>query len=501
MKLDICLSKSSLFLIPILLLALNLVIRFPIAPHELGTDSFFIHALSQTICSNNYAVWLLSPLSFFGLYPYSYASGLPHLLAITSLTTDLNMEWTIYYSSLIFGLLGVIASFSLASEFSDSLSFRSLVALLFTLAPLTIGFTLWTASSRGILFMITPLFVWCLLRWHKHRSYRYGLMLGMLFLTLAALHKTFVLLLLVFLGYILANYIYNNYYKFGSKNVPYLIVVVIISLFIVQFFFMQNAWAQDYNHFAMFKGDAWYHYLIGTCICMTARLGILLPLSMIGLITIVFKPSKLFTDWFLLCTAALSIPLLGHSFYVYQTLQPFFIIFAAIGILSLLEFFKPLSRQCLVITILVLVIGFSSWVIYASYTNTDDQGYKNYMKESAYSLTQYIEQETENQPISGGGVIQRYIGAYTSNPVPLSYSLDQLLYEPQRTRSLDIHLSPLPKTLNELSRFVKKPFASSNNLYNIQIQYLVRPYDVGLQGEDETNNIIYCNGFEEIQAM
>lgn len=486
---------------PILLFALNLIIRFPIAPHEFGNDSFFIHILSQAICSTGYATWLLSPLSFFGLYPYSYASGLPHILAIASLTMDLSMEWTIYYSSLFFGLFGVAASFLLAGEFSDRLSFRYLVALLFTLAPLTIVFTLWTASSRGIFFMSVPLFVWCLLRWHKRRSYRYGLILAILFLTLAALHKMFVLLVLVILGYFLARYVSNNYRKLYPKCLPYILVIIVISLFIVQFFFMQNVWAQNYNHFTMLKGEAWYHFLIGTCICMAAKLGVLLPFSVIGLISVAFKQSKLFSDWFLLCTAVLFTPLLGHSFYVYQTLQPFFIILAAIGIFSLINVFMSVPRQYLATAILVLAIGFSSWVVYTTYTNTDDQEYKNYLEESTYSLTQFIEQKTDNQPVGAKGVILRRIGAYSSNPVPLAYSLDQFVYDPQRTRSLDIHLKPLPKTMNELSQFVKMPFASDHNLYNLQIKYVVEPYRVSLQREDVINNAVYCNGFEEIQVI
>lgn len=506
-KQNIYSGKKIVVLISILLLALNLIIRLPVAPHELGSDSLFIHTLSQAICSTSYAAWLLSPLSFFGLYPYSYASGLPHILAIASLTTDLNMEWTIYCSSFIFGLFGVVASFLLAGEFNRHFSFRYLVALLFTLSPLTIVFTLWTASARGIFFMVVPLFVWCLLRWYERRSYRYGLILAILFLTLATLHKMFVLLALIVLGYVLARYVSNNYHKFYPKYLPYLFIVVIISLFILQFLFMQNAWAQDYNHFTMLKGDAWYHYLIGACICMTARLGVLLPLSVIGLISIIFKQSKLFTDWFLLCTSVLFIPLLGHSFYVYQMLQPFFIILAAIGVFSLFKVFKSMPRQYLgtavLVAVLVLVIVFSSWIIYTSYTNVNPGGYKNYMTESTYSLTQFVEQKTDNQPIAGSGVVRRYIGAYTSNPVTLSgsYPLEQLIYEPQRNRSLDIRLKPLPNTINKLTQFIKSPFASSTDPYKLQIKYIVRSYEADLQGGDLINNIVYCNGFEEIQSV
>ncbi|WP_231476832.1 hypothetical protein, partial [Methanoculleus sp. MH98A] len=100
---------------------------------------------------------------------------------------------------------------------------------------------------------------------------------------------------------------------------------------------------------------------------MTARLGALLPLSVIGLIAVIFKQSKLFTDWFLLCTSVLFIPLLGVSFYVYQTLQPFFVILAAIGIFSLFKVFKSVPRQYLGVVVLVLVIVFASWIIHTSY--------------------------------------------------------------------------------------------------------------------------------------
>jgi hypothetical protein len=57
------------YTILLLLVLLNIAVRIPVAPHEIGNDSFFIHWMAQSILEEGIALWLVHPASVFGLYP------------------------------------------------------------------------------------------------------------------------------------------------------------------------------------------------------------------------------------------------------------------------------------------------------------------------------------------------------------------------------------------------------------------------------------------------
>ena len=65
-----------------MLILLNIAVRIPVTPHEIGDDTFFIHWMAQSILEEKPAMWLVHPASVFGLYPYSYHSFVPFLLSI-----------------------------------------------------------------------------------------------------------------------------------------------------------------------------------------------------------------------------------------------------------------------------------------------------------------------------------------------------------------------------------------------------------------------------------
>ena len=89
------------------LVFLNIALRFPKGLHEEGYDSFFIHVLSNSIVDAGHAKWVLHPMSLYGLYPLSYPSSQPFLLAGGSLLSGIDMEMMILLNSIVLGLIGV----------------------------------------------------------------------------------------------------------------------------------------------------------------------------------------------------------------------------------------------------------------------------------------------------------------------------------------------------------------------------------------------------------
>ena len=63
------------------LIALNIILRIPTVPHEIGFDSFDIHILANSISAFGEARWWVHPLSVVGFFPLSYASSVPFILS------------------------------------------------------------------------------------------------------------------------------------------------------------------------------------------------------------------------------------------------------------------------------------------------------------------------------------------------------------------------------------------------------------------------------------
>ena len=479
-----------------LLIVLNIIIRYPVTPHELGSDSFFIHDLANSISEYGYAKWVIHPLSFFGLYPYSYASGVPHLLSICSSITGLGMEWTIYMVSLLLGILGIFGAFVMAGEFSDNFYFKSLVAFIFSLSPLALKFTVWTVSTRGMLLMLLPLFIWGLLRLYKEYRHKYLFLSVLLFILLASSHKTFVLTLPIIAAFFLAILLPRIEKRINTKYSPYILSTLFIFLFSIQFLFIKGWWTQRYTPF---QGGEWYYFLGGTIFTMAARLGFLIPLALVGLVVILFKKDKIAKDWFLITTVLLFTPLLSHTMYFYQTLLPFFSLLAGFGIIYIV---KPVNRfvnqRYAVGFILIILICFSLFTLGVRYTNTDSLGYGNYMRESTSSLASFIQKETDNE-----GVISNVdwgrISAFVTNPMSLKGPY-RFVYDIVDEEELQIKRISFPKSLTELFKFVKCPYTVINPpTLGYDAQYVVGYEDMreNIRVYDGKNKI-YGNGREGI---
>ena len=69
----------------LLLIGLNIVVRIPVLPIEMGGDSNLIHWMSDSIIIEGEEKWVIHQASVFGWYPYSYPSAVPLLNAIFSI--------------------------------------------------------------------------------------------------------------------------------------------------------------------------------------------------------------------------------------------------------------------------------------------------------------------------------------------------------------------------------------------------------------------------------
>jgi hypothetical protein len=479
-----------------LLVLLNFIIRYPVTPHELGSDSYFIHMLANSIITFEHARWAINPLSYFGLFAYSYPSGTPFLLAVGSSISGVDMEWTIYVISSVWGLTGLFSIFVLAGEFNNTFLFKYLTAFVFSIAPLTLKFTLWTVSARGLFIMILPLFLWCMIRTFKTRRLGYAILTIMLFLLSASVHKMFVLIIPLFLAYLSATSIS----KLTNKNIrfidkPYLLISSLTILFFAQFFIYRSWWTYANSPF---RGTEWYDLVLALAIELIMRLGLMLPLSLVGLSIVFFNKEKNVKSWFLIISLLLFTPLLSHSMYFYQTLLPLFSILAVIGITRIYDvFYRRFHPSYSLVVILTTVLAFSLLTLNVRNMNTDSPGYGNYMLPLTSSLSEFIENNTENEAISGGD--WNRMSAYISNPTPASAGPEYFIYGALNEKGESIVRNPLPKSFEDIPSFLRRPFAIITPPQKFRETYLVTPKtDIN---ETASSILIYSNKLENLVIL
>lgn len=140
-----------------MMILLNFIVRYPFdhaVPH--GSDTFAILRLSFEIADNGQALWTLTPLSYFGLYPLSYPSGVPFVIAELQMLTGAN--WNVMPLLICFSmtLLLILSGFMFFRLFRLNDELAAVMSGLMAFSPIFVLFTYQQASARGFL---VPVFV------------------------------------------------------------------------------------------------------------------------------------------------------------------------------------------------------------------------------------------------------------------------------------------------------------------------------------------------------
>ncbi len=149
-------SRRSAFTLLCAIVFLALIQRYP-STHESGVDSFAIDAWAQMIVKTGSMGWLVSPLSYVGLAPFSYPAAVPVSLAFLSSLSSLNLEATVLVYSLFLGTIVVLSGFVLGHAVLRTTRGALLTSFLVSSAGGVIGFTDWTVSTRGTFVVFMPI--------------------------------------------------------------------------------------------------------------------------------------------------------------------------------------------------------------------------------------------------------------------------------------------------------------------------------------------------------
>ena len=405
------LSKKVKIGLFILLIVLNLILRYPVIPHEIGSDSLEIHCLANSISEFGEARWWVHPLGIIGMYPGSYASAAPFLLSGVSQCTGLDVELVIFIYGLIFGLFSMFAAYIVAGEIYDNDLFKFLVAFGFSVSPGILAYSTWTAPARSPFIILLPLFLYALLKSRNHHL-RFGLITIILALLLLATHHIAVYLIPIFAACFLVTIVYKlkkhiNVIKKVIKKSESLMPLFIILAFCVMFAY------PFLTHKFMVGGSRWDY---NTYKEYLRYIGILAFLAIGGFVYLVFKPNKRYEEWSLLTMLMVLTVFIQQQMYMKWFILIFAFLLAGIGLLNLFKVLEKRERKSIALIIIVFLLLSVFMGSFFQYWRPDGR-FTNYIKDDTYAAGLWFKENINGSSVSSPEVVGLRIGAISGKPM------------------------------------------------------------------------------------
>lgn len=376
-------SKRATYLILTLLLLLNIILRYPVVPHEIGWDSFVVHSVANSLSELGYAKWWLHPTSVTGSYPYSIAGAVPFLLSGISQLTNLSMDISILTYSMVLGLSSVFASYILANFIysEDNSLFSFLVAFGFSTSPAILTFTSWTAPTRTLFAVVLlPLILYLALK-TNHSSKFYLLLFLMTILGFVTHHYAYFIPLIILSEVILKACYKSKQYipiKYIHQNIYYisfLIILIVIPFFTRTFMESERGYSGSRYGFLLMLISSYSRYS-----------GILLFFALSGFIYLAFKSQKNHREWFILTSFALISPFFYIETYMKWFLPTFVFIFSSISLVNISQ-----NKKTVLVILMLLSISVCGYLQFLHFL--DDK--TRYLDEEGYTSGIWISNQIE----------------------------------------------------------------------------------------------------------
>lgn len=373
-------SKHSKCLLIVVLVLLNFIIRIPSVPHEIGVDSVTVHILANSVSTSGFAGWWTHPSSIFGFYPYSYASAVPFVLSGICQCTGIEMEVAIWIFCIIIGLFSAFTAYLLAGVIWDNDIFKFFVAFTYSLSPGILAFTTWDVSTRGLFVVLSPLFIYLLLK-TRTSVIKFSILSLILFVLLMATHHYIFMTIPIIFSFIIFVIFYRSkrYIKSIKISDSFVNVVLILSffgMFSMPFF----------THFLMSGGR--YDQLLSMLSNNIRYVGVLFIFAISGLFFLLLKDNKRQGEWFFLLTLLFFMPILYQKTYTHYFTLIFACILVGIGLMNVVGIEEQKRKYAVAVVIVVLLLSVSFSGFYQHWRTKDIAGrglYAWYMEEPTYA--------------------------------------------------------------------------------------------------------------------
>lgn len=409
-------SRMNTFIMYSFLIILNIILRIQIVPHEVGADSFGVHVLANSLSEFGYAKWILSPLSFFGLYPLSYSSAVQFFISGISQITGIEGETVIFLYCIIIGIISMFTAYVFASTlFPERDVLKLISALTFSTSPAILTYSTLSIPTRGLFIMLVPLSLYLLLNVLK--SFKYAILSILLSVFLFATHHMFYFVIPSFIAFIAAYFIAKLIEK---KLVGKKLEKVMPAMFILGFMIMFSIPFFTGKFLDVSRYSPIY-------ISYTRYLGVLLPFGIGGLVFLVFKFENKITHLFLLLNSMFLTPFIYKQTYLKWYLPVLFSPLIGIGLSNLVN--SSLNKRalilCIIITSSIIFSGYYQFLHKYDPAVNDER----YLEDSTYLTGKWIKNNIQTSVMSNDELFAMRLLATTETiHQPTSSSINNFIY-------------------------------------------------------------------------
>ncbi len=366
-------TRENKILLLVLLIILNVVIRIPLVPHELGADSFYIHQYADSITNYGEILWIGHPVQFFGFG--TAPPGFQMLLSGLSQCSGITSELSILLLSLLSGLSGAIMAYIFIYYVTKDDYISFLGAFLFSLSAEFLRLTIWTATTRSLFIALVPLFLYLMFKSVNTKRLSYIILLFTIYALLMATHHMGVLLLFYLCPlFILLVFKILEKLKFTELINARIVTLLWIPLFLLLFlpvvlklgFFKDHAFLwNNYLSGRFFEGTGLHVVPLNLIADYAGKMGFLLPFVIIGVIGLLFKTGKrtLF-ECYVLIFLLLVAPILAVGIYAPMVVSIIFAFLIAKGLIKFIDINIIRKKVKIVLpTFLVVMLCFSMFML------------------------------------------------------------------------------------------------------------------------------------------
>ncbi len=443
------LPKRTFYSLVLALCGLNVLLRYPISiPHEMGSDTTFIHSLAASIARQGHAVWILHVLSYVGLYALSYPSGIPFLSASTSVVAGVPIEGAFLILSLVLGVLGPLGMILVGQSLTRDNRFALVLALVMTFSPFYIKDTTWIGASRGFVVSLVPFILFFSVRLLRQRSATPLVLLLVILFTTSAIHRMGVLSFVILASVLFVGPFHKVTQRLRFALVRHernfriasvgLAMVGFLGMFYVQFQFPGIAGVdvrQQYGGGTLFRGNSFGILVLNMAVSFIGKVGILLPLAAVGLATYTWKRPKDAPDKFVLLAVLIFLPLLSMRDYITEFVIP---LLAVLVVFAMFRLTSSIERRRKIVAVsvagaLLLGAGAFAWEMKGYWA--DRYGTDAPIPDGTYVTSLYVRFATNGTILTNHGLTGGRITAISDRPtLPLGgaslhwFSSQQLIF-------------------------------------------------------------------------
>lgn len=345
------------FAVPLMVMSgvlFSIAMRYLYLPtHESGTDTWMYHQMISYLITDGFAPWLIHPLSYLGMFPFSDSMGSLIIISDISILSGFNIELSVLVQSFINGIMLFFTGFIFGWTFKKNTFFASIVGVVLSFAPI-LFYSLWEISPRveviGFIALIPSLLI---MRNNneKHKGTFMSLAI-VLAITAFLVHKLAAFAIIFFIA-VFAIWIGRIIWSSGLKVIQVYskyIKISILILVITMIFYMKNilhaSFLESYEAGALLQGSSIPAQLINIGVSIIGGTGIfVVPFGIVGIIILLWKGTHNYGEIYIFCCLVLLLPLLFVRTYIRLFVPIVFSILIAIGAIEIARWLAKFDRK------------------------------------------------------------------------------------------------------------------------------------------------------------